>query len=271
MIRKTRTIRSGDPHAHGQDHTLTTLAISPALPRRGSALRRAAAGALGVLLGLALATSTGCVGHNVYPAEPGDRGFTNVNSDPFPPVLTAALQWAVVRYPPNVSTEFSPAAPAGPDGPFALNLPAGTTPLLAQRIAINVGFGAQTLTPETQDLPIYHVSRVWISGDEAKVDVIRPVRGLPAAGGKDATQAITVRLRGGVQQWRVTSHRTWSFNALPTPALNFITPRPPMRSTRPAPETPADAAPIESAPPEPAGAEPSGAEPASGSTDGQTL
>lgn len=170
------------------------------------------------------ASLSGCVGYNVYPPEAGDRGFTNPNDDPFPPVMTEALRWAVVRYPPNASTEFSVAAPAGPEVPFALNLPAGVSELLADRIAKNVGFGAQPLYAGNEKLPIYHIARVWVSGDEAKVDVIRPVKGITTMGGKDATQAISIRLRGGVSPWRVTSHRVWSLNALATPALNVVSP-----------------------------------------------
>lgn len=178
------------------------------------------------LTALTLAAIPGCVGYNVYPPEPGDRGFTNPNDDPFPQVITGALQWAAVRYPPNASTEFSVAAPAGPEQDFALNLPSGMSALLAERIANNVGYGAQPLYPGNDTLPIYHVARVWISGDEAKVDVVRPVRTLlmgGPGGTQEVTQGITVRLRGGVQQWRVTSHRVWSINALPAPALNFVT------------------------------------------------
>ena len=179
-----------------------------------------------LLAGGLLAALPGCVGYNVYPPEPGDRGFTNPNDDPFPPVMTAALQWAVVRYPPNTGTEFSVAAPAGPEQDFTLNLPSGVSAILAERIAKNVGYGAMPLYPGNESLPVYHIARVWVSGDEAKVDVVRPIRGLPmsaAAGMKDATQGITIRLRGGVQPWRVTSHRVWSINAMSVPAMNFVT------------------------------------------------
>lgn len=196
---------------------------------------------------------SGCVGYNVYPPEAGDRGFTNPNDDPFPPVMAAALQWAAVRYPPNTGTEFSVAAPAGPEQAFTLNLPSGLSPLLAERIAKNVGYGAEPLYPGNEKLPVYHVARVWVSGDEAKVDVVRPIRGLPmsaAAGMKDATQGITIRLRGGVQQWRVTSHRVWSINAMAVPALNFVTGYPAgARTIEPAAKAPAEETPAPAAEP----------------------
>ena len=59
----------------------------------------ALAGVVVCLLGL-----SGCVGYNVYPPMEGERGFTNVNSDPFPPVITEALRWTILRYPPNAHT-----------------------------------------------------------------------------------------------------------------------------------------------------------------------
>lgn len=172
---------------------------------------------------IALSTLSACVGHNVYPAQPGDTGFTNVNSEPFPPILTAALQWTVTRYPPNAMTEFTAAAPAGPENiPFTVNLPAGMNGLIARRIVKNIGYNAQPLTPATSTLPIYHVSSVWVQGDDAKVDIVRPVLGQPGPGGKPATQGISLRIRGGLKPWHVTSHRVWSFNALAAPALNFV-------------------------------------------------
>ena len=63
---------------------------------------------LAALFTLALALSLpACVGYNVYPPEPGERGFTNPNNDPFPSVMKAAIQWTALRYPPNASTEFT--------------------------------------------------------------------------------------------------------------------------------------------------------------------
>jgi hypothetical protein len=62
-----------------------------------------------------------------------------------------------------------------------------------------------------------------VSGDEAKVDVIRPIKGLNAGPeGRPITQPITVRLRGGLKPWHVTSHNVWSFNSLPTPPLYYM-------------------------------------------------
>lgn len=174
-----------------------------------------------VLLGSGL---SGCVGYNIYPPMEGERGFTNVNSDPFPPVMTSALQWVTTRYPPNADAEWNQPA-AGNVGvtPFAINLPRGVNRMLAERIIKNVGNGAQPMVPGSENLPTYHVSRIWVSGDEAKVDIVRPVVNVAFTNqGKPVTQGITVRLRGGMKQWTVSSHRLWSFNAMQPPAINYL-------------------------------------------------
>lgn len=184
--------------------------------------RRSAA--LLIVAAVSAAALSGCVGHNIYPPMEGERGFTNVNSDPFPPVMTAALQWVTTRYPPNADAEWNQPA-AGNFGitNFAVNMPRGLNRQIAERIVKNVGNGAQPMIPGNENLPVYHVSRVWVSGDEAKVDIIRPVVSVAfTEQGKPVTQAITIRLRGGLKPWTVSSHRLWSFNALQPPAINYL-------------------------------------------------
>jgi hypothetical protein len=166
----------------------------------------------------------GCVGYNVYPPMEGERGFTNVNSDPFPPVITEALKWTVVRYPPNAHAEWNQPA-AGNVGvtPFAVNLPVGMNRDLAERIVKNIGQGAEPMLPGNEKLPIYHVVRIAVNGDDAKVDLVRPVVDVAYTGqGKEVTQGLTLRLRGGLAAWHVTSHREWAFNTLQPPALNYL-------------------------------------------------
>ena len=178
-----------------------------------SALLLAAAGAM-----------PGCVGYNVYPPMEGERGFTNVNSDPFPPVITESLKWVILRYPPNARAEWSQPA-AGNVGvtPYAVNLPAGLSRPLAERIVKGVGEGAQPMVPGNEALPTYHIVRIAVTGDDAKVDIVRPVVNVAYTGkGKAVTQGLTLRLRGGLAAWHVTSHREWAFNALHPPALNYL-------------------------------------------------
>lgn len=190
---------------------------------RAQALFRRTPVAAVAALAVTLGTLPGCVGYNVYPPREGMSGFTNPNSDPFPPIMTEAVRWVITRYPAVERAEWSLPLGVPPEGAqFAVNLPIGVNRLVYERVVDRIGFGAVPLTPETEHLPTYHVASIWVSGDEAKVEVVRPVPGLKNADGRQATQAITVRLRGGVQPWHVTSHRVWQLNALPTPELNYL-------------------------------------------------
>jgi hypothetical protein len=81
------------------------------------------------------------------------------------------------------------------------------------------GPGVVPLSPATEHLPTYIVSRIWVGGDAAKVDLYRPVlrRGSPPL-----YQGVTVNLRGGLRDWYVTSHKVWLIGAMPTPEKNYI-------------------------------------------------
>jgi hypothetical protein len=199
---------------------------------------------LGVLVaaGVSMGALSAChVGYNVYPPGEGERGFTNVNSDPFPSVLTESLQWVTLRYPPNADAQWTqPMTGNVGETPYAVNLPASLNPQIATKIVERVGNGARVLTPETEKLPTYHISRVWVNGDEAKVDIVRPIFGITPQD-KPLTQGITVRLRGGMQEWHVTSHREWAFDALQAPELNYVRVAPVKETTpatTPTPPTP---------------------------------
>ncbi len=175
-------------------------------------------------VGVVSLVMSGCVGYNVYPPMEGEKGFTNVNSDPFPPLITESLRWTILRYPPNAQAEWSQPA-AGNVGvtAYAVNLPLGMNRAIAERIVKSVGEGAQPMLPGNEKLPMYHVARVQVNGDDAKVDLVRPVVNVAYTGrGKEVTQGLTLRLRGGLAPWHVTSHREWAFNTLQPPALNYL-------------------------------------------------
>lgn len=187
---------------------------------------------LGLLPAAAVALSSGCVGYNSY-SPPDDEysikhGFQNPNSDPFPPIMTEAVRWVITRYPSVERAEWAPPLGVPPEGAeFAVNLPVGVNRLVYSRVVDRIGFGAVPLDPSTEHLPTYHVGRIWVTGDEAKVEVIRPVPGIKNPDGTPATQGMTVRLRGGLQPWRVTSHRVWALNTMPLPPINYIEEPPP--------------------------------------------
>lgn len=181
-----------------------------------------------LLLALAAALLPGCVGYHVYPPEEGLRGISNPNSSPIPELATEALRWTVTRYPPTGGYEWTrtPADLPGPEAKFVINLPTGFNALIYRAIARNVSPNALPMEPGLESLPTFHVARIYVMGDDAKVDVIRPVPGLPgnAPDAGPITQGITLRLRGGVEPWRVTSHTTWTPGALAVPPINYVPP-----------------------------------------------
>lgn len=187
-------------------------------------LWRFTAGTIAAAL-LTLATQ-GCVGYAVYPPQEGMRGFKNPNSDPLPTLMAESVKWVTVRYPASSQAEWSsgPAVMPGQEAKFVVNLPAGVNRQVYQSVVRNCGPGALAMEPGVESLPTYHVARIWVQGDDAKVDVIRPVAGVPgnAKESRQVTQGITLRLRGGLSAWRVTSHNVWTVGALPVPAINYV-------------------------------------------------
>jgi hypothetical protein len=177
----------------------------------------------------------GCVGYNVYPPEQGSGGFSDPSSPPVYQLMTEALKWAVKKYPPG--SQLSPTMSDIPIAPSEAEASAAPTGVEAPRVAISlfsemrpdvyeyavrqIGQGAVPLTPETEHLPRYMVSRVWVGGDEAKVDVFRPVHAM-GADGVQLYQPISVNLRGGMKYWRVTSYRVWSIGTMPPPEPQYL-------------------------------------------------
>lgn len=187
------------------------------------------------LVSTTLLAMSGCVGWNVYPPEVGTSGFTNPNSPPMYQMMTEALKWAVRKYPPGGQTlptaSDVPIPPSEADAAarvrradgeaarVAVSLFAGMQRDIYEYAVSEIGQGAVPLTPETEHLPRYMVSRVAIRGDEAKVDVFKPVIGV---GSETLYQPITVTLRGGMKYWRVTAYRVWSIGTFAPPAPEYL-------------------------------------------------
>jgi hypothetical protein len=158
---------------------------------------------------------SGCVSWASYPAGPGEVAVKNPNDPTMLDVMVTGLQWVIRRYPPG----------AGGEGPrLAINLPAGMRERVYQRVAVRVGQGAVPLTTANATLPIYHVAQVRVRGDEAAVDILRPVTELgPSPSGEPVYQEVRVNLRGGVSPWHVVSHREWTPGAVSSiPELNYM-------------------------------------------------
>lgn len=208
---------------------------------------------------------SGCVGYTSAPATRQESVFSDPNSPATRDVATKALRWTAYRYPPEggdgrtagwdqKQTELKAQGEKLPPR-FAINLPPATRPETYRRVVDEVGLGAVMLTPETQGLPTYYLGRVFIMGDEASVDVIRPVKEFSTSD-KITYQAITVRFRGGLKPWTVISNTPWTLGAVSPPAPNFYVPEPPptlyVTPSNTAAETPVpEAIPAEATEPEP--------------------
>lgn len=167
---------------------------------------------LRTILAAALAVAlTGCAGYTTYPApESGgaDAAFNSPNVPPAPDVIYTALAYTIDRFP--------------VDGLYAINLPPELDP---KRVDYIFGLlkdpDARTLTQGTENLPTYHVGRIWIRGAGAEVDVFRPVTDIPGPDGAQVTQLVTVKLTPRFTRWRVASARSAAIGVA-TPPEPFL-------------------------------------------------
>lgn len=154
------------------------------------------------LLGALLAPLAGCTSYTSVPGPESPLAGDNPNARQAARATEAALQWVIQRHPVQ--------------GPFVLNLPAGTSLETAEAIAQAVGPMAQLPDEATGDLPVYHVSRVWIRLSDAKVDVVFPsTDGL----GRPVQRGVTAWMNAGVRPWRVSRGQYWSPGTVPVPPL----------------------------------------------------
>lgn len=169
-------------------------------PRR----RRSVAAVLALAL---LALGVGCAGYINYPPIGNDWAINNTNINPAHAIMEAGMLRALRR---------SGAPGDLQHGPYVVNPPQGTelrhAQALVDRLNAVPGFeGAQIVTPDNGHLPAYHITRLWVRGDEAIIDILRPVQILrPTEGRTEVHQPYTVWLRGGaLEQWRTTASRDW--------------------------------------------------------------
>lgn len=217
---------------------------------------------LAMLAGVALGPS-GCVSYANWPPVPDDTAFNDPNNPATEEIMMASLRWAINKFPPEgdiLATERPPANPerrvfAREATPLpqiqpraAVNLPTGVKPVVYRRVANYAGGlntagtrfdggrgGVVPLTPETANLPTYHVGFIRIRGDEAVATVFRPVlsMGGQAMTGPVQYQEIKLGLRGGLRDWAVDSIRPYGLGGRPAPEPNFYVPEPVPGSARP--------------------------------------
>jgi len=173
-------------------------------------LRHAASAALALA---ALAALPACVGYANYPPIEGDTAANDPNAQPFSGIMVGALKYTIERHP--------------VEGQYAVNLPEGMLRHRALQIIDRLDDpAARPMTPETVALPTYHVSRVWIRGTEAEVDVHRPLPVLTGAAQPTTHQMATLYMTSGFNEWRVERVRPYAMGAFPPPEPSFI-PEPP--------------------------------------------
>ncbi|HYE02988.1 MAG TPA: hypothetical protein VD963_07110 [Phycisphaerales bacterium] len=181
----------------------------------------------------ALAALTSCVGYTAHPLSKDESAFSDPNSPTAHDVMAVAARWVVRHYPPGgdegryqIFDDPGVADTQDHGGRFVLNVPAGMRAATYRRVLSETSRLALPVTAENIDagLPVYHVGRVWVWGDQAKVDIFKPVSplGRRGPGGEPLYQAVTVNLRGGFKPWGVTSHHVWTVGALPVPPLHYL-------------------------------------------------
>ena len=190
--------------------------------------------AAGLILGLAGCTSV------IYDSNP--EGTTaqleekpDFASHTVQNLLAECVSWAVESYPPPDE---------GGEAWFAINLPRGLTRDQYIEIATRIGDRAAPITPEVEYLPTYHIGWVWMRGDEARVDVFRPVYRL-SQGDRLVHQAITLYLHRRWASWRVERTQPWEPGVVELPPVYYLPS--PEEEAQPAVEPVAEPA-VESAP-----------------------
>lgn len=154
---------------------------------------------------------TGCVGYTTYPPADWQTASGDISGPPADELMTESLRHVIDRYPP------------GGVGTIAINLPEGVHDRAYGVIARRVGPDVVPMAPGLESMPTYHVTRIWVRGTRAEVDVLRPVGELgPSPSGEPIIQAVTVQLEGGLSRWRVMRVRPWVIGSEAVPEPHYF-------------------------------------------------
>lgn len=168
--------------------------------------------ALGATLAFAAlsASLAGCVGYTTYPAASWQVASGEMNGPPADEIMIESVRWAVNRY------------ETGTSGSLAINLPDVVRDRTYGVIAARAGERVVPMERGLEDLPTYHLTRLWVRGDKAEVDLLRPVNELGASPtGEPIIQAVTLYVQGGLQSWRVERARHWKIGTDAVPPLHY--------------------------------------------------
>ena len=181
-------------------------------------------------LGAAALLAGGCMGYSNYPAVDSSYGLTeNPNGPSAEGAMVTAVRWVADRYPPGESDRIYGVPESGglgtPEYSFVINGPIGLRKATYERMARRIGPNVLPITPELAegDLPIFHISRVWVRGQSATVDVLRPATQIsPGDDGQPVYQMVTVYLSGGLRPWKVDYGRVWEPGVERVPPYYFL-------------------------------------------------
>jgi len=172
-----------------------------------NAIRRSLTISLGALCASALLAGSGCaVSANYPPRGESDLAVNDPNVHPTPKLVELALDRVTERTP--------------VEGAYAANLPQGMEKRWAELMLHRMADArAQLVRPDNEDLPTFHVTRVWVRpGRWGEVEILRPVASVAGPGGGNVYQPVTVRLRkSGLGKWRVEATRIWPIREVPEP------------------------------------------------------
>lgn len=160
-------------------------------------------------------TLSGCSGFGDYnPGSPAQNieNLPDPNQPNIQRVMTASLQYVISRYRQGGTAEQA----------IAINLPPGMRQSNYITVANQVGKNVQPVTDaiiNTNSMPIYHVGAIQLRGNNADVDIYRPLTELDPdpKTGKPVYQVIRVKLEGGLQPWRALIGRSYSPGAFEAP------------------------------------------------------
>lgn len=152
--------------------------------------------------GMLAAILPACTSYTNVPGPDAATAQQDPNARQASRAAETALAWTVQRHP--------------VEGPYWINLPPGTSIETAESIAATLGGMARVPDAPSTELPVYHVSRVWIRLSEGKVDVIFPARdGL----NRQVQRAVTVWMNGGIRPWTARRGQYWSPGTVPVPEI----------------------------------------------------
>lgn len=148
---------------------------------------------------------TGCAAYVNYPPQMDDVAVHDLGVAPTPRIMALAVERVARLWP--------------VDGAYVVNFPRGTTLRTAERtVRLIEDPRASVVTSPLQGQPAFHVTRVWVRGGTATVDVVRPV--LRAGASEDIGQQITLTLNSALgESWRVVRVRPWTVGAYGVPEL----------------------------------------------------